>query len=536
MPTTNSQYTFALREDELLPEKPSFQHLARPSLGAGGPRRQSRKRKAFRLGLIFLGIGLLGAGGWAYLQYRSLTSAVNDLHAGAKAPVVKQAQQELNVAPKHDLKAILHKQVPAISAAQLDRAETILVVGSDRRWGESGGRSDSMMLVRVDPAQKTVSILSIPRDLRVPIPGHGYDKVNAAFAYGGDRLLIATLRDYFGVKINHFVETNFRGFGQMVGALGGVYLPVDGRYYNHNVGSTDTNFADINLLPGYQLLNGTQALQYVRFRHFDNDFYRAARQQLFLREVERQVIADKYDYGRMKSLIQAFTKNTASDLASLGEIWKLVNAVRATPADRVVREVLPTEDASTSYGYYLQVNTPQKVAVIARWYDPRAKIRTQNIATATLSGQGKKAKPQRAPTDASLVADSQGLALVRAQHFPAPYCGLTKIPAGYSWGNEYPMRHYQLAGHPALAGWLTKGSGVSALLMETTWTAAPVLSRPTREFRRGSRSYQVWTDSGTIRQVAWRMGPTVAWLTNTLRNELSARQMMALAASCRAVY
>lgn len=528
--------------DEPLPPKPSFLRQApasgpvEPSLGASlldtgrTPARHVRNLAAglgkglFYLVSVTLALSL-GVGGSFYWEARQ---ALGELQAGEKKTIVREASVELNIAPRVDAETSLKRLgvAPAVPLAATE-ATTILLIGSDRRWGETTGRSDTMMLVRLNPDRRTVSILSIPRDLRVPIPGHGYDKVNAAFAYGGAALLIETLREYFGVPINHFVETNFRGFGQIVSALGGVYVPVDGRYYV----PPEADHMEIDLQPGYQLLNAGQALSFSRFRHYDSDFYRAARQQLFIREAERQIVASKYDYDRMKNLIWAFARATASDISSLGEIWRLAEAIHKTPADRVSREVVPANSADSGGVSYLDIDSPERQAVIQRWLHPEQNVRKQNISNTVLSR-----KPASKPVDVSLVSDGgEGMALIKALDYAPPQCALTQLPSGYSWGSSSPMRTYQLAGHPALAGWISAGSGRSVLLMETTWTEAPVLWSPTKSLSRGGRDYDVWYESGRIRQLSWRLGPTVAWLTNTLRNELSNAQMLALAASCEPV-
>jgi LCP family protein required for cell wall assembly len=428
---------------------------------------------------------------------------------------------------------------PAGAPAVDQSVQTILLIGSDRRWGEHGGRSDTMMLVRVDPKRHTISVLSIPRDLKVPIHGYGASKVNAAFAYGGDRLLISTLRDYFGVRIDHFIEVNFRGFRQVVNALGGVWISVDGRYFNRNVHTSETNFADIDLQPGYQKLNATDALTFVRFRHFDSDFVRAARQQLFLREAERQVFAAKYDYPMMSSLLHAFAKATVSDIDSLGTIWGLLDAVRATPGDRITRELVPGTGGLQAGTYYYESADAQRKAVIDRWYHPVWKVMAQNMTNTRLKRRGAASAHPTASTaapssvTAGLVSDGgRGRALLQSLHPSFPACAPTLIPRGYWWGSSSPMRSYKLQGQPAIAGWMTAGSGNSVLLMETTWTEAPVLANPTRSLRYAGRAYDIWYESGTIRQVAWRRGQSAIWLTNTLQNKLSATQMLSLSASC----
>ena len=140
------------------------------------------------------------------------------------------------------------------------------------------------MIVHVDPGAGFVSILSIPRDLRVRIPNHGLQKINAAFALGGDALAIETVRAVTGLDFDEYVNVDFEAFRRITTALGGIYVDVDHRYYSHN-----PNYEYVDVLPGYQRLQGDQALQYVRFRHdLNNDFGRIARQQGFLRAVREQ--------------------------------------------------------------------------------------------------------------------------------------------------------------------------------------------------------------------------------------------------------
>jgi hypothetical protein len=112
-------------------------------------------------------------------------------------------------------------------------------------------------------------------------------------------------------------------------------------------------------------------------------------------------------------------------------------------------------------------------------------------------------------------------------------CVPTELPPGYRWPTG-AARGYVLDGHPALALYATAGSGHSAVWTMTTWQDPPVLRSPTKTIRLAGRDVDVWTESGAVRQVAWRVGATRVWLTNTLRNELTRGQMLALAKSCAA--
>jgi LCP family protein required for cell wall assembly len=189
--------------------------------------------------------------------------------------------------------------------------QTFLILGSDRRSGsknieerDSAPHSDTILLVRFDPQQGQTSVLSIPRDLMVNIStpsGRIYpnEKINAAYTIGSQLgggneasvLAAQTIkREVFpGLQLNGIVDVNFAGFIKVVDTLGCAYVNVDHRYYNENVGSTETDYTSINLQPGYQKLCYENALDYVRYRHTDSDFVRVARQQDFLRDLREQI-------------------------------------------------------------------------------------------------------------------------------------------------------------------------------------------------------------------------------------------------------
>jgi LCP family protein required for cell wall assembly len=168
---------------------------------------------------------------------------------------------------------------------------TALVIGSDFRASDGAAakndsRSDTLMLVRLDPDTKYISLLSLPRDLHVTIPAYKgipahVDKINAAYSEGGYKLALKTVEQATGVKPNYLLTVDFKGFKDLVNAFHGVYVPVDERYYHVNVPGTE-QYSQIDVPPGYQLLNGANGLAFSRYRHTDSDFYRNARQQVFL--------------------------------------------------------------------------------------------------------------------------------------------------------------------------------------------------------------------------------------------------------------
>src|SRR6185503_2021625 len=185
--------------------------------------------------------------------------------------------------------AVGHEITPVLSGDP----QTIMIAGSDRRHGDTKlglkSRSDTMILVRIDPG-KGVALMSLPRDLKVEIPGHGTDKLNVAYTLGGPKLAIKTVKQLTRLAINHYVDVSFHGFSEGVNALGCVYVDIDRRYFNNNAGlGYGANYAAIDVKPGYQKMCGQRALDYVRYRHTDNDIVRGARQQDFLRQVRGQI-------------------------------------------------------------------------------------------------------------------------------------------------------------------------------------------------------------------------------------------------------
>jgi LCP family protein required for cell wall assembly len=459
------------------------------------------------------------AGAVAAVAWWEARSVVAELHAGAKGKVVAEVLPELKRMPIRTL-------VPAPPEAG---AQTILLIGSDRRSGterQVGARSDTTIVLRVDPKRHRLALLSIPRDLYVAIPGHGHDRINMAYELGGEKLLTRTVRETLGIRIDHFVEVDFRGFRKIVHDLGGLWLPVDQRYFNRNVGTAETNYSSIDLLPGYQKLNGAQALAYARYRHDDSDLYRAARQQLVIRDAVHQSLAHPLDFLRMLRLARDFAAATTSDIDSVRQLWGLANVVRSARVDRLTIDVADT----TLYGAdYLIADESQLKAAVRRLYGihGRAGATARTVAAASRAGAAAAPRTQ-------LYADGgRAQALLRPLAAGMRLCVPTALPPGYGWPYEHAARWYPLDGHPAIALYASAGSGRSVLWMFTTWRDPPVLAHPTGTVKAGGRTLELYTDSGRLRQIAWQVGPTRVWLTNTLRNDLTNAEMLALAKSCR---
>ena len=230
-----------------------------------------------------------GAAGAAYLKQHEFFTAV-----APKTPQDKAAQKDLDV------------PIPG-------QPTNALVIGTDKRRGPEAdvtGRSDTLMLIRADPQTDTISMLSFPRDMIVTImcPGRPQyrDRINAAFSECGSQGSVDTVRALTGLPINYFITVNFHGFLQLVDQLGGVWVDVDHRYFNNHTGPG--GYSAINLWPGYQRLNGYNALAYVRYRHFDSDLFRVARQQLFLKALKAQ-ITSSLSFSTLLDIVDAVEKS-----------------------------------------------------------------------------------------------------------------------------------------------------------------------------------------------------------------------------------
>jgi LCP family protein required for cell wall assembly len=240
------------------------------------------------LALLVVGSGLAGG---LYLYGHETVAALGPRSAG-----VKKAQPHLQVVPPPSQPA------------------TALVAGYDQRAGVGGfgakdSRSDTLMLVRADPQQGTLSLLSLPRDLNVPIycnstSSYAVDRINAAWSDCGPTGTLETVEKLTGLPVNYLITLDFHGFKLIVNKLHGVYVNVDHRYYI----APNTGVAAINLEPGYQKLDGQDALNLVRFRETDNDLYRNARQQLFL-EALKDRLATSLSLFKIPQLIGALKQS-----------------------------------------------------------------------------------------------------------------------------------------------------------------------------------------------------------------------------------
>jgi LCP family protein required for cell wall assembly len=252
-------------------------------------------------------------GAWHLIRLVTLWTVLAALVVAGGAAGAAYLRAHRFIAKTEPKSALDRAAAEAADVAIPGQPTTALVIGTDKRLGpeaEETGRSDTLLLVRADPQSNTISLLSFPRDLLVTVrcPGRiaRVDRINSAFSECGSLGSLETVRGLTGIPINYFVTVNFRGFMDLVNKLGGVWVDIDHRYLCND--STCPGVTKIDLQPGYQRLPAGQALAYVRFRHFDSDIYRVARQQLFLKALKQQ-ITNSLDFGTVLDIVDAVERN-----------------------------------------------------------------------------------------------------------------------------------------------------------------------------------------------------------------------------------
>ncbi len=253
-------------------------------------------------------------------------------------------------------------------------------------------RTDTIIVVSMDPETREAGLVSIPRDTRVAIPGHGWQKAGHAHAYGGPALAMATVEKFLGIRLHYFVRTNFAGFARLVDSLGGVELCVEKDMYYEDPAQDLV----IDLKAGCQLLNGDQALQYVRYRN-DSDIARVQRQQNFIRAVVDRLYRLRIVF-RLHQMIADLVPYVDTNLEPKDMLRMVRLATKVDDADgRLEMAVVPGRDAwlneggqQVSYWVADPDGTREVVDTLLRGIDreKNAQIRVQVLNGTAIPGLG----------------------------------------------------------------------------------------------------------------------------------------------------
>jgi LCP family protein required for cell wall assembly len=301
-PLEREELERALAYPESEPYAPPYPERREP---ARPPRRRGR-RIAFWIGIVLL-LALLSFVGWGSAGYFAFRSGVQD--ANDRLP--------------DEVEATLSPQEGSL----LSSPSNILLLGVDRGPGREGApRADAIVLVRTDPDEHRIAYLSIPRDLRVEIPGLGFDKVNAAYAYGGAELAVRTVQNLTGIGVNHVAIVDFASFAEAIDALGGVTIDVPRPIVANRFDCPLKSQAECDRWSGWRFgvgphnMSGRRALIYARIREnqldrTETDIARGARQQQVVQAVADEV-ASFSGFLRLPFVGDDVVKPLATDLSA----------------------------------------------------------------------------------------------------------------------------------------------------------------------------------------------------------------------------
>ena len=457
-----------------------------------------------------------------------------------------------------------------LEAVEGGAPQTILIIGSDLQpVGASKkhtGLSDTTMLLRLDPDRNAIALFSLPRDLKVDIPGYGTAKLNEAYTAGGPELTLKTVQNLTrsperpdGLEVNHLVNVDFTGFARAVNEIDCVYVDVDRRYFHDNDATFGAgDYDEINIQPGYQALCGLTALDYVRYRHTDNDVVRAARQQDFLREARAKVPPEQL-FLRRNRMIDIFKEHTTSDISGVEQLLdmlKLFIEARDAPVKEIHFEgtLGPSFVTATDAQIDKAVNqflgiqdTPGARGDSAAPTEPVVPEDERKPEAAAPKAKKKKKPSIGSLSDASLAPTSYGKQLARGmlaqrRKLDLPVYYPTVLLAGSDYDQK--PRIYKINGtgrgsppdgQRLAYKWVfsTPNLGEYYGFMATKWEEPPILNSPSEEREIGDRTYKLYYDDEQLRTVAWQDDSGSFWVSNTLIQSLSVREMIEIARGMR---
>jgi polyisoprenyl-teichoic acid--peptidoglycan teichoic acid transferase len=276
-----------------------FQRLQRIKL----KKRKVRKKRVFLWFVVPLFIILLSGAGYATFLMKKAESVLNKSYQ----PVKATSKREVKVNPDMDNISILLIGVDTSKSRE-------------KLYGDAV-RSDALMVATLNQKEKSVKLLSIPRDSYVHIPGRKKnDKINHAHAYGGTKLTIETIQELLDIPIDYYVKMNFYAFIDVVDALGGIKVEVP---YEISEKDSEDNHEAIHLKPGLQTLNGEEALALARTRHKDSDYMRGKRQQEILKAILQKAVSVQ-SITKHGKLIEAVGDNMTTNM-SFSEMKSLMD-------------------------------------------------------------------------------------------------------------------------------------------------------------------------------------------------------------------
>ena len=390
--------------------------------------------------------------------------------------------------------------------------------------------------------------MSIPRDFYVQWRWHGQpeaSKINFAYTLGGTKASLHVVKDLLHIPINYVVDINFTAFDEIVDKLGCVYVDVDHQYLNTPAESQLDDYASIDVRPGYQALCGQHALDYVRYRHDDNTFARDAREQGFLRDAKQQLGLGGL-LSHASDIISALSKSVASNIHTPHQVAGLLETVADSVSGPVRQVQFPDtpEVVESSIGPQDdQTATPSQIrTVVSQFLNGTVAapvIHAISTGSSHHHGHSGSSRTPAPPSAPDLIATSSSVAGQAALlgpdvDFPVEVPTLTlntATPDPFEPYSHYTVRDPQ--GHAHLGyriDWSTGATGSYYGIEGMDWTDPPLFAHADTVSRYG-RTYLYVDTGGKVQDVGWIAGKALYWVSNTIFDSLSARQMFALAES-----
>lgn len=213
----------------------------------------------------------------------------------------------------------------------------IMIMGVDSREDDVG-RSDTLMVATIDPKKDQASILSIPRDTRVKIKNHGFDKINHAYAFGGHELTKDTVENFLGVTLDHYIIIDTHAFQRIIDTIGGIDIDVEKRMYYEDPWDDDGGLV-INLQPGMQHMDGKTAITYVRYRDEEGDLGRIQRQQKFMKALFDK-IASPSIIMKIPSIIKEISNSIKTDM-SIRQMIEFAGTIKESQKNSLKTDMVP---------------------------------------------------------------------------------------------------------------------------------------------------------------------------------------------------
>jgi LCP family protein required for cell wall assembly len=266
--------------------------------------------------------------------------------------------------------------------------ESLLILGSDARPDEIKlgvvGRTDTLLLLVADRATPRLAMVSVPRDLWVPIPAHGEERINAAFELGGSQTAKQTVSNLLGQPVDRYAVIGLQGVRDVVDAVGGVDITVAQAIHDDTYPTDDYGFQTVDIPAGRQHMDGDIALKYARTRHQDSDFGRIARQQQILAAV-RNALLSPVNWPRIPAVAVAVRQSIKTDLSLLDAIAIGAAVLRQQgDPDRLVIDTALVTPVIGLDGAYLLDPKPELKPAVARFVGGNASATSVEI----LNGAG----------------------------------------------------------------------------------------------------------------------------------------------------